>query len=289
MKHKKNFSIIIPCYNLGELLPKAINSVFAQTLENIEIIVVDDASLDRKTQKVLDEVEKKVKVVRLKDNGGVSTARNEGIKLAKSEYILCLDADDTIEPTYLEKAKSIFDASENIGLVSCHAQFFGNSCTRWTPKDNPHIKDALVNSPVHTATCFRKSLHNISGGYDANLYGYEDWDHWLKIMRQKCIARVIPEALFNYYVRSGSKVNTSNRNSFELVSMIIENHKDLYEEHFAYVIAKKHEELARIDNKNRKKSIKKNQIIFGVRVNSLKDVLRLGTKAKKRIFPGKWV
>jgi len=285
-KTKCDFSVIIPCYNLGELLPKAIDSVFSQTVDSVEVIVVDDASPDQETQNVLIDVENHVTVIRLEENGGVSVARNKGIELAKSEYIVCLDADDTLESTYLEKAKNIFDADKNVGIVSCGVKTFGAMDSCYTPVDMIGIEDALVNSPVHTASCFRKVLHDEGGGYDKDLRGYEDWDHWLRIMKQGCNVRVIPENLFNYYVRPGSKVETSNKNAFNLVSRIIENHRDIYEKHFDYVIAKKHEQIAkgvRNIGKTRKITIK-NLGINNVQLHDLKDIPRLIIKAKKKFF-----
>ncbi len=282
---KYDFSIIIPCYNLGELLQKAIDSVFAQTLEDIEVIVVDDASPDEDTQVVLSEIEKNVQVVRLKENGGVSIARNEGVKLAKSEYILCLDADDTIEPTYLEKAKNIFDASDDVGLVGCWSQYFGDNDWLWKPKDKMDIVDALTASPVHTATCFRKNLHDAGGGYDANLRGYEDWDHWLRIMEQGCVVRIIPEALFNYYVRPGSKVKTSNKNSKELVAGIVNNHRELYEKYVDVVVAQKHYNWAMCDARCKDLEGQLRGGSNNIKIRFFKDRC-LGTivTAKKKIF-----
>ncbi len=222
-----------------------------QTLENIEIIVVDDASPDKETQEVLSEMEKMVKVIRLKENKGVSVARNAGIEVARGKYTLCLDADDTIEPTYLEKAFNIFESDEKVGIVSCWLKSFGATNAVWTAKDNIEIRDALINPPVHTASCFRKVDWEEGGIYDPKLRGFEDWDHWLRIMKIRPLVRVIPEFLFNYYVRLGSKVETSNKNSFKLTSHIIENHKDLYQEHFLYVIARKQEVFALNANKER--------------------------------------
>lgn len=288
---KYNFSIIIPCYNLGELLPKAIDSVFAQTLENIEVIVVDDASPDEDTQKALDEVAKNVHVVRLEKNGGVSMARNEGIKRAKSQYILCLDADDTIESTYLEKAKNIFDADDNVGLVGCWSQYFGDNDWLWKPKDKLSVEDVLTASPVHTATCFRKNLHDTGGGYDVNLRGYEDWDHWIRIIKQGCDVRIIPEALFNYYVRPGSKVKTSNKNSKELVAGIVNNHRNLYEKYVDIVVAQKHYNWAMCDARCKDlENQLKNDDIEQDKVRFFKDRC-LGTivTAKKKIFSKKLI
>ncbi len=270
-----SFSVVVPCYNLGKLLPKAINSVLSQTLKNVEMIVVDDASTDEQTKRILKDVEQDVNIIYLKENKGVANARNIGIKKAQSEYILCLDADDTIESTYLEKAKNIFDADKNVGIVSCGLQSVGGSNEKFISKDKISVKDALVNSPVHTASCFRKEAHDQCGGYDIKLRGYEDWNHWIDIMKNNWTVRVIPEYLFNYYVRPNSKVNTSNKNAFELVSKIIENHKDLYDKNFAYVIAKKHAEWAKVISVSREKSVNYNW------KTKIIDV-------KKRIFPKKW-
>lgn len=279
-----DFSVIIPCYNLGSLLPEAIDSVFAQTLDDVEVIVVDDASSDSETKDVLKDLEDKVQVIYLEKNGGVSVARNEGIKHAKSEYILCLDADDTIEPTYLEKAKNVFDADEKVGLVSCWAQFFGDKNWIWKAKDKMSIVDALVSSPVHTATCFRKSLHDIGGGYDEKLRGYEDWDHWLKIIKQNCVVRVIPEALFNYYVRPGSKVKTSNKNSKDLVAGIVNNHRELYEKHVDVVVAQKHYNWAMCDTRNAQLENELEQCC-GVEQQSIKEkYFGMAVRLKKKIY-----
>jgi len=70
-------------------------------------------------------------------------------------------------------------------------------------------------------------------------------------MKVRSTVRIIPELLFNYYVRPGSKAETSNRNSFELTSRIIENHRELYQKHFPYIIAKKHEIFALNTNRER--------------------------------------
>ncbi len=248
-----DFSVIIPCYNLGSLLLKGIDSVFAQTLEKIEVIVVDDQSQEKETKDILDklEQEQKVKVIHLEKNSGVSVARNTGIEQAKGKYILCLDADDHIESTYLEKAFNIFESDEKVGIVSCWSRNFGANNSSWKPADKVKVKDALINSPVHTASCFRKSDWEVGGIYDPKLRGFEDWDHWLRLMKLRPVVRVIPEFLFNYYIRPGSKVETSNKNAIQLLSRIIENHKEFYEENYVYVITRQHKRFA--DNASQKR------------------------------------
>lgn len=245
-KDTHNFTVVITCYNLGQYIQKAVDSILAQTLENIEIIIVDDKSTDEMTIGILKQLEKNVKVKYLNKNCGVSCARNEGITSAKSEYILCLDADDTIETTYLEKAKNIFDADKNVGIVSCGLKTVGDEHWEWIPDDKLQVQNMLASSPLPTASCFRKKLSVQAGMYDTKLRGYEDWNHWISIAKQGCNVRVIPEVLFFYLTRSNSKVKTSNKNVRHLVGKIIKNHKELYSEYYEEIIIDKHEELIKL-------------------------------------------
>lgn len=114
-------SIIIPIYNAENELSKAVNSVLSQTERAIEVILVDDGSKD-KSAAICDEFATKddrVKVLR-KKNGGVSSARNTGIKAAVGEYIGFVDSDDWIEPRMFERmlSKAMETASD---LVMCDA------------------------------------------------------------------------------------------------------------------------------------------------------------------------
>ena len=102
--NKNLISIIVPIYNVEKYLDKCINSIVHQTYKNIEIILVDDESPDN-CPLICDEWAKKDKriVVLHKKNGGLSDARNEGIKKAKGDYLCFVDSDDFIEEKYLEK------------------------------------------------------------------------------------------------------------------------------------------------------------------------------------------
>lgn len=248
-----SFTVVIPCYKLGNLIDCAVNSVLQQSLGNIEIIVIDDASPDLLTKNKLIEIENLAKVVRLKENHGVAHARNIGIKMAQSKYVLCLDADDTIVRTYLEKAKNIFDTYENVGIVSCGLKAVGNESWEWMPKDKIKIFDMLADSPLHTASCFRKELSIKAGMYDEDMSGYEDWNHWISIVKNGCEVRVIPELLFYYFTRPDSKVKTSNKNIENLLGKIIQNHQKLYDRYYKEIIIHKHKEI--VERRSQWKSI----------------------------------
>ena len=132
MQNSVKVSVVIPTYNDGEYLSETIETLKNQTFQNFETVIVNDASTDSKTLEMLSKLEKEgYKVIHLQKNSGPSVARNRGIQEACGEYILPLDADDKIAPSYIEKAKDILDRDKNIGIVYCKAEFFGNRVGKW--------------------------------------------------------------------------------------------------------------------------------------------------------------
>lgn len=98
-------SVVIPCYNHRQFVAEAIQSILEQTLQDVEIIVVNDGSTDGETVHILNALERpKTRIIHLPLNVGLPAARNAGIREAQGKYVCCLDADDKLHPTYLEKA-----------------------------------------------------------------------------------------------------------------------------------------------------------------------------------------
>lgn len=258
-----DFSVVIPCFNLGELLVDAVDSVLRQSIESVQIIVVDDVSTDPSTIKVLKGLEKSVTVVYAEENGGVAKARNIGVELAKADYVLCLDADDTIEPTYLEKAKSFFEMNDKVGIVSCWAKYFGGANSTWKPQAPITLERTLVGSPIPTASCFRKSAWKQVGGYEPRIRGYEDWEFWINLIKNGWLVEIVPEALFNYFVRPGSKVNTSNKNADKILGVFFDKHREAFVDNLEYVIVEKHREIVRLRVENRELRNQKLRVALG--------------------------
>src|ERR1035437_6016704 len=111
------FSIIIPLYNKAKYIQKAIHSILSQTFQEYEIIIVNDGSTDNSLE-VISSCQLSTVNYQLinQENKGVSTARNNGVKLAKYDYIAFLDADDWWEPTYLEEMKALIDEFPDAGI-----------------------------------------------------------------------------------------------------------------------------------------------------------------------------
>src|SRR5689334_4556346 len=199
-------SVIIPCYNQGQYLDEAVQSVLGQTCEDFEIIIVDDGSTEEDTRRILDGYKRpKTRLIRT-TNKGLANARNTGIDASTGKYILPLDADDKIGLTYLEKAVALLDLNENIGIVYSKADFFGDVSGSW---DLPryHFPDILYGNLIFCSAFFRKCDWAKVKGYDpCMIYGWEDYDLWLSLIALGKEVVCIPETLFFYRRRSKSMI-----------------------------------------------------------------------------------
>lgn len=175
-------SVVVPCFNYGAYLGDALDSVWRQTLGNVEVIVVDDGSTDEETRTCLATLERSdtVRVVR-QDNRGLSAARNAGIAAASSEYVCCLDADDRIEPTYLEQAVALLESDRSLGFVGSWVRFFGDASGVWQTRDF-EADQALVGNFTSVASVFRRDDWAMLGGYTETMRdGFEDWEFWIRL------------------------------------------------------------------------------------------------------------
>jgi glycosyltransferase involved in cell wall biosynthesis len=224
-------SVIIPYYNMGKYLEEAIASVQASTYKNIEIIIVNDGSTDKKSIKVLDTFRQKIHIIIVdKENGGLVSARNAGAKLVQGQYIAILDPDDTIEPTYYEKAITILSYYNNIHFVGCWAKYFGNSKGYW-PTFNPEPPFLLIHNMINSsALIFKKKAFLTSGLNDKDMiYGMEDYESVINLVENGYSGVVLPEPLWNYRIRRNSMARGFNKEKqIYLFRLLADKHSNLY-------------------------------------------------------------
>ena len=222
-------SIIIPCYNQGKYIKDAINSVKSQTHQNWECIIIDDGSTDDSYEITKNLIEDDERFILLKqENSGVCTARNVAAEKACGEFLLPLDADDMIAPTYIEKALAEFNQNENCKLVYCNLRFFGARNSDWILPEYNYEKMLWMNQIFVTAL-FRKSDYLKTGGYNPNMTdGCEDWDFYLSLLKPNDIVIKLPEILFFYRQKPVSR-NTDAKQKIDVVKkQIVKNHIDCY-------------------------------------------------------------
>ncbi len=205
---KTFISIIVPCYNQAQYLDECLQSVLDQTYQNWECIIVNDGSPDNTEEIALQWTAKDPRFTYLKkENGGLSSARNAGIEIAKGEWILPLDSDDKIGNQYLELAEKEF---ENYDLVYCKLQLFGSEEKLLNVREYC-FKELLYFNPFFCSTFFKKQEWKKIGGYDIQMrLGLEDWEFWINmIYNSNNIYKVKKiEYLGFYYRRKKESMNT---------------------------------------------------------------------------------
>ena len=228
-------SVIMPCYNDGQYIEEALYSLRAQTYLNWELIVIDDGSDEPETLRVLEQLEE-MPYVRLLHTNHVrpAGARNAGIRAARGTYILPLDADDTIEPTYMEKAVRILNENPSVGVVYCRADLFGEQSGPWYLPDYS-LRAMLQDNIVFVTSMFRREDWERVGGFNTNMHaGMEDYDFWLSILELDREVVQIPEVLFHYRIKPKSRT-TGFQDSVEQIKetyhTLYRNHTALYEKH----------------------------------------------------------
>lgn len=240
---KPKVSIVVPCYNQGQYVDEAVDSMLNQTFQDFEIIVINDGSTDEGTIEKLTHYEKSKTTVIHTSNQGLPAARNNGIRRAKADYIFPLDADDHFEATFLEKAVHVLDTQPEIGVVTCGMQCFGISQKRHLPKGGG-VKNFLAQNNACVASMFRKRCWEEVGGYDESMrQGYEDWNFWIAITKRGWQVHVIPEYLYYYRRRAGSMVMESNTMRPVLVKQLVQNHREVFEQYVDDVLCEKEQKL----------------------------------------------
>ena len=225
-------SVIIPCYKQANFLSEAIQSIVDQTHENWECFIVDDGSPDDTKEVGEKWCSKDSRIHYLyQENGGLSSARNFGIKNASSDFILTLDADDKYENTFIEKSLKIFKENSNVGVVSSWImRFKDNKEIALIKPTGKTIEDFLFQNACNGTSLFRKKCWLEVGGYDENMKtGYEDWDFYIRVCNLGWQVYIIPEALFFYRKHTFSmRLDAYANHDLAIKKYLYSKHKELY-------------------------------------------------------------
>lgn len=227
-------TIAMPIYNYAKRLNPTLQSVFNQDYTNFEIVIVNDGSDDEYCLMKLATLEEQdgIKIIH-KENTGVSSTRNRAVKEGKGEYILPLDADDMILPSYIKQAVEILKNNPNISPVYCDTQHVGE--LQGLEKRPQWSKDQLMRGPfIVNSSLYSREAYEYVGGYDENLQGWEDYDFWIRMSKEGYEGKHIPKGLFVYFhhEKDGSVSTEANKDQQKLYETIMKKNfmsKETYE------------------------------------------------------------
>lgn len=194
-------SVVVPLYNKKSSIKSTMESVLAQSYSDFELIVVDDGSTDGSADVVKCFDDKRIRLIS-KKNGGVSSARNEGIKNAQSEYVSFLDADDIWDENYLENVNQLIHDFPNAGIWGVNYGFETADGMHIKLNDLPMDFRGYLSNPWHRGQVYwtsssssSKTALNAIGGFDERLVYGEDLDVWFRLILEyggafynKCLA-----------------------------------------------------------------------------------------------------
>lgn len=224
------FSIIIPNYNRGKVIKRAINSVLNQTFSDFELIIVDDCSTDNSLDVISSVEDKRLKFYKLEKNSGAATARNFGIKKSSGEFISFLDSDDFFEPEFLEiSGKIISNSKPNVGFMWTGVRYHNQKIAvekSWQPKI---IKNAYItflykhNVGTGSGITLKRKVFENCGFFNEKLRAAEDTDFFLRITKVFSFT-YSPEILVNVQKTEEDRISKSYQDIGVAYNLFIDDH-----------------------------------------------------------------
>ena len=231
---------VVTSFNQGSMILEAVQSLCTQTTPPAEIILVDDGSTDEASLRILEQLESApslcvpITVLR-QPNGGVSSARNAGIRRAGSPLVLVLDGDDRLEPSYVERVCGLLHERPDLVAASSWMRTFGVLDATVRPAGGG-ITAFLSHNCCPATHILRREAWEKCGGYDESMRsGFEDWDFFLSLLETapEAYIGIVPEPLINYRTAPASSNVRSMEKRLELMRFLIEKHIGSYREHIA--------------------------------------------------------
>ena len=228
-------SVIIPLYNKQDYILHTLNSVLSQEFNDYEIVIVDDGSTDNSFQIVKSISDKRIRIFR-KDNGGPSSARNFGVKMAKGEWVLFLDADDTLVENMLNMVADVIHKKCFADVFSYNRYIVGNG-KRYLLKRryaNGYVLFPFLSyykgklSPSSGCVVIKRAIM-LKEPFREDLRRYEDTEIFFRLMR-KYRFYACPEPLFNYNQDSLCASNRCENIKEDFICNLSPKGKSLFEQ-----------------------------------------------------------
>lgn len=235
-------SVLIPFYNAHQYVRETVQSVFQQSYENIEIIIVNDGSRLPRVKDLLGDFDlSRINFIDHETNQGLAAARNTAFHASKGDLILPLDADDLIHPDFLIKTVSKLQESEDLSAVYTQVKIFGDVEMIWSP--NATLARLMSGLPIPSTVLFRRSVFEKAGGFNQNIKSSPDVDFWIRVFALGLKVHQIDEPLYLYRKYSGSLSDEGKLTEVEAI--VAENATSFFDnlEEVCSVLNNKYEQL----------------------------------------------
>ena len=206
-------SVVVPYWRMARFVEDTLRSIAEQTYRPIETIVVVDGSFEP-SDRILAELAARYPVsVLSQPNAGLGAARNFGARQARGRYVLPLDSDNMIEPTFVERCVELLENDRGIAYVTSWSRFvdeeglpLDDGAEGYQPIGNESSLVEVNNVAGDAAAVIRRRLFDLGFTYSQDLTSYEDWELYIRMARAGHRGLVIPERLLRYRVRRDSMI-----------------------------------------------------------------------------------
>jgi len=209
-------SVLVPAYGTAAYIAETLQSALGQTVSDCEVIVINDGDPDTVALEAAIAPYRDRIVYLSKPNGGLSSARNFGLRKARGRYIALLDSDDIWEPDFLEQLLARMESNPHIGLVFTNATFFGSGGLvgkhYYEVFPKPLLESGqislqkLLNREIQifVSLLLRRELLDSAGHFDEGLRASEDFDMWLRLAKAGVHFSYVDQPLVRYRIRETS-------------------------------------------------------------------------------------
>ena len=228
MENQIRVSVVVPCYKYAHFLKECVDSIRSQTYPVHEIIVVSDGSPDN-TVEVCKELG--VKCIE-KENGGLSSARNAGIKEMTGTHYMTLDADDKLVPGAIEEHVKLITDDKTV--AQCALMEFGERHVINLPNPKTSLERVMQANTMYCNCLFPKKAWEEVGGYDESetmRAGYEDWEFNIRVLKAGYKVNTSDFIALRYRVHENQMTqSTAHPQRQKLYHYIYDKHREMYEE-----------------------------------------------------------
>lgn len=220
-------SVLLPCYEAADTLPVALESLFNQTLQDFEIIAVEDGSRDATAAILAEHARRDPRLCLISQpHRGIVAALNRGLEACRADYVARMDSDDYAYPRRLERQLAYLQQHPEVGVVSCLVEGFPPDQVRrgfqiyldWQNSLVTHdeiCRELFIESPLaHPSVTFRRELVQRMGSYQDHGWA-EDYDLWLRLYLAGVRFAKTPEVLLAWRESPGRLTRTDSRYSLE--------------------------------------------------------------------------